>query len=315
MEGPKIDLIVPVFNVEKYLDNCMRSLLSQTYKNYEVILVDDGSTDLSADKCDYYSRNYKNVRVIHKQNGGLSDARNVGMDLADGEYVIFIDSDDYIATNSLECFVKCIRQTKKAVDIVIGGYIKVSENEYSSMSNVEASCSSCKEMTGREYLISSLSNNTFVVTAWSKLYRTRYLVENNFKFKKGILHEDELYTPQVLLKASNVVQTDLDFYRYVIREGSITTSKKQLKNAISIQTIVQELDWIYEKIDEVNLKRCLMNHSATIFYQAISRLNKEEAKNNNLIDYAFFKTHSLSYKNRLRYFLLRLKFGLLKKYM
>lgn len=304
---------MPVFNVEKYIDNCMKSLLSQTYDNYEIILVDDGSTDSSAEKCDYYSENYEKVKVIHKQNGGLSDARNAGMVAVDGEYVAFIDSDDYIAHNSLECFVECIRQANKGVDVVIGGHIKVSENDYSSLNSVEASYSLCKEMTGREYLIDSLRNNSFAVTAWSKLYRSQFLIDNKFLFKKGILHEDELYTPQVLLSASNVVQTDLDFYRYVIREGSIMTSKKQLKNAISVQSIVHELDRIYEGIEEAALRRCLMDHSATIFYQAISRLSKEEAKSNNLIEYAFFKSHSLSPKNKLRYYLFRIKFELLKK--
>jgi len=313
LNSPKIDLVVPVYNVERYIDNCMESLLSQTYTNYEIILVDDGSTDSSAEKCDDYAKKYEKVKVIHKQNGGLSDARNAGMDAVNGEYVAFIDSDDYIAHNSLECFVECIQTSKRIVDIIVGGYIKVSENDYLSINGVAASYSFCREMTGREYLIDSLRISSFTVTAWSKLYRTQFLIDNKFMFKKGILHEDELYTPQVLLKASNVIHTDLDFYRYVIREGSIMTSKKQLNNAISIQSIVHELDQVYEGVDDVALRKCLMDHSATIFFQAISRLSREEAKSNSLMEYSFLRTHSMSLKNKIRYVLFCIKYELLKK--
>lgn len=313
MKNPKIDFVVPVYNVEKYLDSCVKSLLSQTYDNYEIILVDDGSTDLSAEKCDYYADLCKNVRVIHKKNGGLSDARNAGMLAVNGDYVAFVDSDDYIAHNTLECFVECMQKSENVVDIMIGSHIKVSENIYDAMKNEKAKYTFTKEMTGEEYLLESLSSNHFAVTAWSKLYRTQFLRENHFQFKKGVLHEDELYTPQVLLKAEHVIHTDIDFYRYVIREGSIMTSKKQLNNALSVKSIVHELDGVYKNVAYVPLRKCLMDHSATVFYQAISRLGKEEAKDCDLLDYAFLRSHSISFKNKFRYFVVRVKFDLLKK--
>lgn len=315
MKNPKIDFVVPVYNVEKYIDNCVKSLLSQTYDNFEIILVDDGSTDSSAQKCDYYADAFKNIRVIHKNNGGLSDARNTGMLAVDSDYVAFIDSDDYIAHNSLECFVECIRKAEKVPDIVIGGHIKVYDNTYDSMKNMKAEFTFSKEMTGEEYLLESLASNSFAVTAWSKLYRTQYLRDNNFTFKKGILHEDELYTPQVLLKAKHIINTDIDFYRYVIRDGSIMTSKKQLNNAISVQSIVQALDVVYKKVESVPLRKCLMDHSATIFYQALSRLTKDEAKSSDLINYAFLRSHSISSKNKLRYVIVRIKFDSLKNFV
>lgn len=100
-----VSVIVPIYKVEAYIDKCIRSILKQTYKNYEVILVDDGSPDKCPDICDKYACEYDNIRVLHKKNGGLSDARNAGVSIARGEYVTFVDSDDYIADDYIETLV------------------------------------------------------------------------------------------------------------------------------------------------------------------------------------------------------------------
>lgn len=119
---PLISVIVPVYRVEKYLDTCVKSILTQTYKNFELILVDDGSPDNCPALCDKYAEIYKNIRVIHKENGGLSDARNIGVTMAKGEYVTFIDSDDYVHPLYLEMLLNGIRNTKADFSV---GDIKV----------------------------------------------------------------------------------------------------------------------------------------------------------------------------------------------
>ena len=248
MSSFSISIVVPVYNVEAFIDNCMRSILCQTYSDYEVILVDDGSTDRSGEQCDFYAARNTNVKVIHKSNGGLSDARNVGLLNVRGEYVLFVDSDDYLAPNALELLISNTEKDDYRADVVIGNYTKVFEDNINLQDNENVICNNVKKMTGREYLCESLKNNTFMVTAWSKLYRTGFLLDNGLFFEKGILHEDELFTPQVLLLADKVVVTDIEFYRYVIRKGSIMTSSKQIKNAVSIKRITYKLDLIYQKI-------------------------------------------------------------------
>ena len=122
-----ISIVVPIYNVESYLHRCIDSLINQTYKAIEIILVDDGSTDSCGKICDDYEKRYTNIKVIHKDNGGLSDARNCGLDKVMGEYVFFIDSDDYIALNTVEKFVD-VALNNIGVDMIVGQYEKVDEN-------------------------------------------------------------------------------------------------------------------------------------------------------------------------------------------
>ena len=152
-----------------------------------------------------------------------------------------------------------------------------------------------------------------MVTAWTKLYKTDFLIRNRLFFEKGILHEDELFTPCVLLLAQKVLVTDIDFYRYVIRQGSIMTGKKQIKNALSIKKIVHELDLIYQKEDDAKIRKILLDHSAVIYYQALSKISKKEASENSLLEYSYLKSHSYSVKNKIRYWVLRINYTLLKK--
>lgn len=307
-----ISIIVPIYNVEAYLPRCIHSLINQTYDRIEIILVDDGSTDSCGTICDNYEKDYSNIRVLHKKNGGLSDARNAGFAIAKGEFVLFVDSDDYIALDSVEKFVNVIENTHK-VDIVIGRYEKVDEHS-DNLNDFYVSSSETKEvLSGKKYLAESLRNKSFIVTAWSKLYSKEFLEKNELLFMKGIVHEDELFTMQCLLKAENVVSTDIVFYRYLIRQGSIMTNSKQLRNAESIKIIVNTLQKVYDKIPNPELKRLLYDHSATIMFQALSRLDKKTIIDNNLNDYSILRKNSKSLKNKIRYIALKINPCVLKR--
>lgn len=130
MDNIKFSIIVPVYNVERYLSRCIESLINQTYSNIEILLIDDGSSDQSPEICDEYSKKYGNIVVYHKKNGGLSDARNYGLERASGEYILFVDSDDYINKDSCQSFYSYLKEhDKHRIDIVSGNIVRLEESK------------------------------------------------------------------------------------------------------------------------------------------------------------------------------------------
>lgn len=246
----KFSIIVPIYNVEKYLDRCVNSLIKQTYKNIEIILVDDESPDKCPQKCDQYEELDSRVHVIHKKNGGLSDARNEGLKAASGEYIIFVDADDYIDIDICE---RIYTYTNNNIDVIVadgiveGGDINLGHFVSNSI------------MTGQEFLLNAYTTNKAPMEAWLNIYNRRFLIDNNLYFKKGILHEDEEFTPRVFLKATSVVLSGEKFYHYIIRDNSITTKKDKRKNANDFFSTCCELEKIYNRLDNNELKIYLLN--------------------------------------------------------
>ncbi|ANX00210.1 hypothetical protein CSTERLE_00685 [Thermoclostridium stercorarium subsp. leptospartum DSM 9219] len=306
---PMISIIVPIYNVEKYLEICLQSILKQTYRNIEVILVDDGSSDRCPYICDFYSDKYENVKVIHKKNGGLSDARNVGLEIAKGEYILFVDSDDYIDINTCELFIKEIGYNEP--DIVVGNARVIKDKNIKEMRHKYITTGI---VTGEKYLKEELKTKTMYMSACLNLYRKSFLMDNNLKFRVGILHEDEEFTPRVFLKAQKVIGTGIIFYNYVIRNGSITRQKDLTKNAIDIISICYELEKIYNNIEDKELKILLYDNLVNKFLYAfqIGKLYKTEF--NKLINKDFldkdvyfektkFKVNLFCFNSKLYYFI------------
>ena len=197
-------IIVPVYNVKEFLPRCVTSVDKWNTKyEYEVILVDDGSTDGSSTLCDLLKDKYSNIEVIHKPNGGLSDARNIGLLNAKGEFVIFLDSDDYLADDALETigskievqfpdilFAEVIVETNGKQ---IGVYRKIGLKERTTYDGCTA-------------MISELQNGKFQAMSVIGIYRRAFILDNNLLFKKGILHEDEEWTPRVMANAKKVAR-------------------------------------------------------------------------------------------------------------
>lgn len=244
-------IIVPVYNVETYLDRCVTSLIKQTYKDIEIILVDDGSTDSSSQICDKYKAADNRIQVIHKKNGGLSDARNKGLQIASGEYIFFVDSDDYIDFNTCKNFSY---YASLGYDVLIGDAITVNGN-----SNLAHKIEPQKMLHGHQYLLSALQAGGSPMAAWLNVYRKTFLIENNLYFKFGILHEDEQFTPRVFLKAQSVIYTDITFYHYVIRKNSICQKKDKRKNAQDMYNTCCELENIYHGLEDKLLKKYLLD--------------------------------------------------------
>lgn len=243
-------IIIPIYNVEDYLERCLQSVINQTYKDIEIILVDDESPDNCPSLCEKYSAQDSRIKVIHKKNGGLSDARNTGLALATGEYVIFVDADDYIDKNTCEMFKE---YAKQHYDIIIGNAIVHGGVAYLDHDNEYG------HYTGDEYLNKSFNNKRMPMAVWLNVYRKDFLINNKLRFKYGILHEDEEFTPRAFLAACSVMQTDIKFYHYMIREGSITTNNNKKKNLADFYSTCIELSHLYLEIDSKELRNKLLN--------------------------------------------------------
>ncbi len=219
MDVGKISIVVPVYKVEKDLDRCVKSIINQTYRDLEIILVDDESPDHCPEMCDAYAKQDNRIKVIHKKNGGLSEARNVGLKEANGEYIMYIDSDDYIQVDSCE---KLLEGMNSDVDLVVGAIKEIRKDSiiYQRHTNLFPG----RIYSSREYVIKSIDKNEWYAPAVLNLYKREFLIDNNLFFKVGLYYEDVEMLPRLFLSAKNVVYIDYPFYNYVIRENSIMTS-------------------------------------------------------------------------------------------
>ena len=227
-----ISVIVPVYNVEQYLDNCMDSILKQTYKNIEIILVDDGATDNSGIMCDYYAEVDERVKVIHKENGGLSDARNKGISCATGEYIMFVDSDDVICPDLIEYLYNLIVECSSDISICDPVHC------YPDKEIIFEQETSKRIFEPEDAIVEMLYQKSFLVSAWGKLFRKDFF--NDILFPYGILFEDSAVMYKIFDKANRIVYGNAKLYGYMHREGSITTQKFS-KRECDILTISEEI--------------------------------------------------------------------------
>ena len=231
---PQISVIVPVYKVERYLSACLDSILAQTFTDFELILVDDGSPDRCGAICDEYASRDARIRVIHQENGGLSAARNAGMDISRGEYISFVDSDDYVSPVYLEILHRVILMTGASVSVC--RYRAFSDGQVP----IERKNESEKEpviFTGHEATIKLYNGNSIIpVNAWGKLYQ-RSLVQD-MRFPVGRLHEDQAFVPIVFYRSKLVAAVEDKLYYYRDREDSIT-GKFSLKRYDDIWAIDQ----------------------------------------------------------------------------
>lgn len=221
----RFSIIIPVYNVKNYLDKCIKSILNQAFDNYEIILVNDGSTDDSGKICDEYAKKDNRIRVIHKKNEGVSQARNDALKIANGEYIIFVDSDDCLLELSLESVNKCIDEYKNP-DIIINRVVSYYEedDEYIEC-KYKFDIENLKNKSSTEVLGILYDMPDFWSAPWVFVLKRKYIQDNNLYFIKGLLHEDEEWTPRVILNAKNIGFNNQVFYcNRANRPGSITTS-------------------------------------------------------------------------------------------
>lgn len=234
---PKISVIIPVFNTSKFLNKCVNSVLKQTYKNLEVVLIDDGSTDNSGILCDDFAKADKRVVTIHKQNGGLSSARNVGLDTATGEFIAFVDSDDFVEPTMIEVLLNNI--IKAGSDISICSFAMETETgkPYADTPPLKNETFSKSEALA---LLNEPRQDRFTV-AWNKLYRKRLF--DNLRYPEGKIHEDQWLAHKLFFKAGKVSTITDKLYHYVVHEGSIMQSSNPIKHFDDIDALFDRIEF------------------------------------------------------------------------
>lgn len=233
-----VSIIVPVYNVEQYLDKCIESLVTQSYINLEIILVNDGSKDTSGEICDLWAKKDKRIKVIHKKNGGLSDARNRGLDIVTGDIISFIDSDDYISKYFYEKLINIMEQTDS--DIVECQFKKFNENErvnYLNKKNIEFISFNTEEAIKNLILNCELST-----TVWNKIYKTSVI--KKLKFRVGKTNEDDFYTYLAFDNAKKITKLQDELYYYLQRPGSIMGKIYKLNRLDEIEAKYERLKYI-----------------------------------------------------------------------
>lgn len=242
---PIVSVIVPVYNVEAELDRCVESLVEQSLKEIQVVLVDDGSTDSSGMLCDAWSHRDARIRVIHKPNGGLSSARNAGIEVSEGDYLGFVDSDDYIEPDMYEILLAGIADDNVSI-ATCGRYVHISgviKEEYSSAKSIR--------LTSAEAMRELLLGNIIDVAACDKLYRRELF--DQIRYPEGRISEDAAIILQLLDRCVDVVHVGRCLYHYVFRAGSISKSSYNHKKYDVMRNCIEMTDWVTENIPQLSM--------------------------------------------------------------
>lgn len=240
----KVSVIVPVYKVEKYLDRCVESIVNQTYENLEIILVDDGSPDNCPAMCDKWAERDNRIKIIHKENGGLSDARNKGIDASTGDWIYFLDSDDYIENNTIEKMMSAA--VENGADMAVSMYYEIKKGvikEYHCSDRIEI-------MSPDEYMLKLYETDLaekdyFLLTAL--IISCNKLIKKNcfcsLRFPKGKLHEDEFTTYKFCCSCDKIVFMDTQFYYYEQRDESIVHNRNNKENFVYLDALCERLEY------------------------------------------------------------------------
>lgn len=269
MENSLVSVIIPVYNVEKYLKRCIDSVLNQSYKNLEIIIIDDGSKDKSSEICDNYKIKDKRVFVVNTKNKGLSEARNKGIEISKGEYISFIDSDDWVESTYIEKLMDLLLEYK--VDISICDFKKV-YNEKIENKNYNYN-EKIETYTNKEALDELFKSDApkFGVS-WGKIYK-RYLFDN-IRFPKGRYHEDDFTTYKLFDKSTKIVSTNEKLIYYFQRKDSIMgTSYKLDKRLDVVQAFNEQREYFHEK-NYIKLKKLATVRLFYAYFDIPEEINK-----------------------------------------
>lgn len=254
MIKPKISIIIPVYNTEKYLKRCLNSLVRQTLKDIEVILINDGSLDNSSNICDEYAEKDSRFKVVHKENGGASKSRNIGLNMACGEYICFVDSDDYIDTNGFEEMYNIA--TEKNVDIVLSNHFYGESN----INNVKFPKNVVVEKDEIKKMLVNSNTDFFLPFLWRNIFKNTE-EQQKIRFKTNLKYgEDSLYNLTSYLSANRMYCIDKAFYHYMQNDTSTMNSKKK-KFLYYLNNLYKEKMKLYEEGNLNELKPDLYNYT------------------------------------------------------
>ena len=258
-----ISVIIPVYKVEKYLDKCVQSVVNQTYRNLEIILVDDGSPDRCGEMCDAWAQKDSRIRVIHKTNGGLSDARNAGLDIATGAYIGFVDSDDYIHPEMYQRLEDSA--TKHDADMAICGFQYVDEN-----GNLVRKTNGCDIEDGiidKCRAMEELNRDWRMCVVWNKLYKRDLF--SMIRFPCGKIHEDEFVAHEMLYKSTHITWVSQILYYYLQRQNGIKLSSSAIARLDGVEALYDRV-LFYERTGN----HILLDETAKTAFDLYLRLRK-----------------------------------------
>ena len=311
----RISVIIPVYNTENWLRECVESVLSQTYQNLEILLIDDGSTDSSSILCDSYAQTYEQVKVYHQINQGLSAARNTGLDMATGSYIFFLDSDDFLETDALEIMYRTLMEQN--ADLVIGAYrrIRATGEELS----IEGFPSSSQTTAISEKDFWQLSTrNTVAIVAWSKLY-PRHLWDT-LRFPIGKIHEDNAVLHYITEQCQNIVYLNQVIINYRSTPNSIINQPFRLSNLDKSDVLTDQILYLCEK-GYTDIALYYFGVGSRLILRARNELDLSNAQTSDTIG-KLYKTYKdlsqklchtlppIGLKDRIRLFLFRLNLNL-----
>ena len=242
---PKLSIIVPIYNVEKYLPRCIESILNQTFREFELILINDGSTDNCKEICEKYKKIDSRIIVVNKKNGGVSSARNFGIDISRGEYIGFVDPDDFIDANMYEILFNTANSYNS--DMVICDYYKVSEYDIKKYEEIQ--------LNNKGIIVENINNIDAIeriltvgekfIVAWNKIYKRRLF--ENLRYNEGMIYEDEFLAHRILYRCNKVSIINSSLYYYVQRKGSIVNSTFSSKKFDKVYAIKDRVDFLKDK--------------------------------------------------------------------
>lgn len=284
-----VSIIIPVYNVERYLTKCVKSLRNQTYKDIEIILVNDGSTDKSGYICDTLALQDSRISVYHKKNSGQSDARNLGLDNANGEWITFVDSDDYVTPDYIEFLLNLA--IKNQADISIATYTYITPKRRKDRGTGEMVVMNAETTIKRMLL-----DDGFDMGVWAKMFRKEFF--NEHRFPSGKIFEDSLITYQIVANSSKIAFGSKSIYFYVNREDSTVNRQFTEKKLDLLEMTDQAADFILQRYPSLNLytqRRILWSRFSTL-NQILTSKNRENYKNISLD----LKKDILSYDELIR---------------
>lgn len=292
-----ISIIVPIYNVEKYLEECLNSIVSQTYVNLEIILVDDGSTDSCGLICDEWARKDKRIKVIHKDNGGLSSARNAGIEISAGEFITFIDSDDIVHKDMIKELYNCF-VVNHNTQIAGCGYCEIKSNEDIPINLNKSDTVYLSGTQAIELMLNPKEN--FNVVVWNKLYRT--VLFKSVRYPEGYNHEDMFVMPRLLNESRIVAYTPSQYYFHRYNPDSIVHRKYNIKSQDELLGVESMRDFFREvnnkdaikKVNRIYLWK-LIDHYCKTFYYIQDDKNEIKNKIKKKYDKVFKQTEMKGY--------------------
>lgn len=284
-----VSIIVPVYNVELYLEFCLKSLINQTYENKEIILIDDGSKDKSGYICDTYAKKYNNIKVIHQKNSGVSVARNNGIKISNGKYILFIDSDDYLEPNTLSYIMEY------QYDLLCFGYNKVYKNKIIPVTYKN----NCEIENIQEEV---LLNNKIGGFLWNKLFKTDIIKNNNIEFSSGIHYcEDLLFIFKYLKYVNKAYYINKCFYQYRMRHSGISLGKYTVRNV----SILDVYSYIIDNLKEEKIIKKIKYFYLENYYRLKNVIPNNYRVRNDIINDEQNIISNFTKKDKIKYILVK----------